>query len=463
MVLDFYQLREQPFGATPDASFLFSGDTHREALASLLYGIREGRGFIALIASPGMGKTTLLFRTLNQIKANAKTVFLFQSIATPVDFLRAFLNDLGIENEPGGLAELQAKLTQVLLEQAGRGEKLVVVIDEAQNLDNSVLELVRMLSNFETSKNKLMQIILSGQPQLASKLASPELLQLRQRLSIIAHLRALSLEDTTLYINHRLQTAGYCFDEPLFTPAALKLITEHSGGIPRNINNLCFNAMSIGCALKKKTIDKDIIREVIADFDLDALTAIVDSPGRAGSPQLELELAKPGRHSWMLRAAAMTAALLVLTATPETESRVIAKAGAMYVRVTPTVESVTNEVPEAAGSKPGQAVSSPDVPTTITSEPPQRPMAAGTLSLHKDRIVVSPGMTFSQLCGEAFGSPCHSKEFDAIRRLNPWLLNANSLDAGRVVSIPQHQDLSKDAFVSDTNRSAPHTKEVLSQ
>ena len=95
MVLDFYQLREQPFGATPDASFLFSSDTHREALASLLYGIREGRGFIALIASPGMGKTTLLFRTLNQIKANTKTVFLFQSIATPVDFLRTFLNDLG--------------------------------------------------------------------------------------------------------------------------------------------------------------------------------------------------------------------------------------------------------------------------------------------------------------------------------------------------------------------------------
>jgi general secretion pathway protein A len=461
MVLDFYQLREQPFGATPDASFLFSSDTHREALASLLYGIREGRGFIALIASPGMGKTTLLFRTLNQIKANTKTVFLFQSIATPVDFLRTFLNDLGIENEPGGLVELQAKLTQVLLEQAGRGEKLVVVIDEAQNLDHSVLELVRMLSNFETSKDKLMQIILSGQPQLASKLASPELLQLRQRLSIIAHLRPLSLEETTLYINHRLQTAGYCSDESLFTPAALKLITEHSGGIPRNINNLCFNAMSIGCALKNKTIDNDIVREVIADFDLDALAAI--SPGRAGSPQLDFELAKPSRHTWMLRAVAMTAALLVLSATPETEGRVIAKAGAMYASATPTAESTVKEVHGAAVSKPSQAVSSPDAPTTITPEPSPRPIAAGTLSLPKDRIVVTPGMTFSRLCGEAFGTPCHNKEFDAIRRLNPWLLNANSLDAGRVVSIPQHRDLSKNDRVSDTNLSAPRTKEVLSQ
>ena len=357
---------------------------------------------------------------------------------------------------------MQAKLTQVLLEQAGRGEKLVVVIDEAQNLDNSVLELVRMLSNFETSKDKLMQIILSGQPQLGSKLASPDLLQLRQRLSIIAHLRPLSLEDTMHYINHRLQIAGYCFDEPLFTPAALKLITEHSGGIPRNINNLCFNAMSIGCALKKKTIDKDIIREVIADFDLDALTAIVDSPGRARSPQLELKLAKPGRHTWMLRAAAMTAALLVLTATPETESRVIAKAGAMYSRV-PPVESAVNVIPGDAASEFGQTVSSPDAPTTITSEPPQRPIAAETLSLPKDRIVVSPGMTFSQLCGEAFGSPCHSKEFDAIRRLNPWLLNADSLDAGRIVSIPQHQDPSRDARVSAPILQAIQAKEALRQ
>lgn len=462
MVLDFYQLREQPFGATPDASFLFSSDTHREALASLLYGIREGRGFIALIASPGMGKTTLLFRTLNQIKASARTVFLFQSIATPVDFLRTFLNDLGIENEPGGLVELQTKLTQVLLEQARRGEQLVVVIDEAQNLDNSVLELIRMLSNFETSKDKLMQIILSGQPQLARKLASPELLQLRQRLSIIAHLKPLSLEDTTRYINHRLQTAGYSFDAPLFTQAALELITEHSGGIPRNINNLCFNAMSIGCALKKKTIDKEMVGEAIADSDLGALTAIVNPAGRALSLQNEVEPVKAGRRTWMLRGAAMTAALLVLSATPETEGRVIAKAGAMYARATPAVESAVKEIRGAEASTPDQAVSSPATPTAITAEPSQRPMTA-EIPASKGNIVVTPGMTFSQLCGEAFGTPCHSKEFDAIRRLNPWLLNANSLDAGRVVSIPQHRDLSKEASVSNTNLSAIQTKEALSQ
>jgi general secretion pathway protein A len=466
MVQDFYNLREQPFGTTPDASFLFSSDTHREALASLLYGIREGCGFIALIASPGMGKTTLLFRTLDQMKSSARTVFLFQAIATPIDFLRTFLNDLGVENEPGGLVELQAKLTQVLLEQAQRGERLVVVIDEAQNLDNSVLELVRMLSNFETSKDKLMQIILSGQPQLASKLASPELLQLRQRISIVAHLKPLSLEETTLYINHRLKIAGYCLDEPLFTAAALKLITEHSNGIPRNINNLCFNAMSIGCALKKRTIDKDIIREVIADFDLGALTAMVDSHGKKDSAIQELELAKPVRRMWMPRAALMTAVLLVLSAKPETEGRVIAKAHAIYAKATPIEESVVNEDQGAIASKPGGGtVSSPEMAAATPTEPsqPGRPIAAETSSSPKDRIVVTPGMTFSQLCAEAFATTCHTKEFDAIRRLNPWLFNANSISAGGVLSIPQHQDLSKDATVSNLSPSAIHAKEVLSQ
>ena len=448
MVQDFYNLREQPFGATPDASFLYSSDTHREALASLLYGIQEGRGFIALIASPGMGKTTLLFRTLDQMKDAARTVFLFQSMATPIDFLRTFLNDLGVEKQPGDLVELQAKLTQVLLEQARRGERLIVVIDEAQNLDVSVLELIRMLSNFETSKAKLMQIILSGQPQLAGKLASAELLQLRQRISIIAHLKPLALNDTTLYIQHRLKVAGYSSDEALFTPAALKLITEHSKGIPRNINNLCFNAMSIGCALKQRTIGEEIIREAITDADLDALTSIVDSPEMTNRPKREFALLRSGRRSLMLRAAVMTSALLVLSATPETEGRVIAQADAVYSRATPATENAAKEVRESAISNPEQAVSFREAPASTSPVPsqPEQVNAAERPTPHGyKKIVVTSGMTFSRLCGEAFEGPCHSKEFDAIRRLNPWLLNANSLEAGQVVSIPPHQDPSNDA------------------
>ena len=269
MVLRYYKLREQPFGVTPDSRYLYASATHREALASMLYAIDSGLGFVALIAQPGMGKTTLAFETLRQLQDKARTVFLFQTIATPTDLVRALLIDLGVTDTQGSLIDLQATLNQILVEQAATGRRLVVVIDEAQNLDDSVLELVRMLSNFETARAKLMQIVLSGQPQLRDKLASPHLLQLRQRISIFAHLQPLSAEETSAYIDHRLRIAGYVADKPLFTSGAVALIAKHSEGIPRNINNICFNALSLGCALQRTPINADVIQEVLADLRLD--------------------------------------------------------------------------------------------------------------------------------------------------------------------------------------------------
>jgi type II secretory pathway predicted ATPase ExeA len=272
MVLDFFNLREQPFGVTPDPRFWFASATHREALASLLYGLEAERGFVALIANPGMGKTTLLFNGLQRINNRVRTVFLFQRITSVKSLLQALLADLGVTEIRGSLIELQRKLNDVCAEQARSGKRLVVVIDEAQNLDEPVLEFVRMLSNFETSSRKLIQVVLAGQFQLAEKMASPSLTQLRQRISIFAYLKPLSEHETASYIDHRLRTAGYSANLPLFAPSALELIAQHSHGIPRNINNLCFNAMSVGFALKRRTIDDDVLREVIADLSLESFT-----------------------------------------------------------------------------------------------------------------------------------------------------------------------------------------------
>ena len=271
MVLSHFKLREQPFGVTPDPRFLYSSSTHREALASLLYGLRCGLGFVALTAQPGMGKTTLLFEVLHKLPEPTKTVFLFQTVTTPAELFRAILVDLGATAIPENLVDMQTRLNEVLVAQSSKGRPLVVVIDEAQNLNHAVFEAVRMLSNFETSRHKLMQIILSGQPQLAEKLALPELLQLRQRISIFAHLAPLSVNDTVEYIHRRLAVAGYEGKDSLFTREALALIARHSRGIPRNINNLCFNALSLACALKRKLIDTDIIREVVADLEIKGL------------------------------------------------------------------------------------------------------------------------------------------------------------------------------------------------
>src|SRR5215467_2099609 len=216
MILDFYQLREQPFGVTADPAYLYLSPTHREALASLLYGIKSSRGFMSLIAEPGMGKTTILFQLLDELKDVAKTAYLSQTLCQPEELLRGLLRYFGIACENDDVVCMQGKLNNFLLEQASQGRRVVVVIDEAQNLSDSALELVRMLSNFETTSNKLIQIILAGQPQLGKKLASPSMLQLRQRMSVIARLQPFNNEQTRLYIAHRLQVAGFDSETRLF-------------------------------------------------------------------------------------------------------------------------------------------------------------------------------------------------------------------------------------------------------
>lgn len=269
MVLDYYKLRQQPFGVTADPGFLYLSPTHREALASLAYGIQSGRGFMSLLAKPGMGKTTILFRLLEQLKDTARTVYLFQTLCRPEELLRGILHDLGIDHDGRDVVRMQAQLNEVLFTEARRGRKVIAVIDEAQNLDDAALELLRMLSNFESHGEKLMQIILAGQLQLGEKLASPQLLQLRQRMSIIARLKPFIGEETRLYIAHRLSIAGYDFKTPLFASQAEAMIAKESEGIPRNINNICFNALSLGWVLKQKTIGKQVIREAVQDLRFD--------------------------------------------------------------------------------------------------------------------------------------------------------------------------------------------------
>jgi len=270
MFLDYYKLKEQPFGVTPDPRFLYLSQTHREALASLYYGIEAGRGFLALIAEPGMGKTTLLFQLMERVRKSACFGFLFQTQCDSREFLRYLLADMGIDSQGHDLVEMHEQLNAALMRLKRAGMRFVLVIDEAQNLDDSVLETVRLLSDFETPTSKLMQIILSGQPQLAAKLARPALAQLRQRIAILSRLEPFSPAETEQYIGYRLGVAGYD-GGPLFTSEATAIIAARSGGIPRNINNLCFNALSLGCALGRKKVDGEIVLEAVRDLDVELL------------------------------------------------------------------------------------------------------------------------------------------------------------------------------------------------
>jgi general secretion pathway protein A len=266
-LLNFFGLTKQPFGVSPDPSFLYLSRTHREALASLVCGIETGLGFLALIAKPGMGKTTLLFSLLEKFRSSARSAFVFQTQCTSREFMQFLISELGYNTAGQDFVRMQEEFNSHLLREARAGKRFLVVIDEAQDLDPSVLETVRLLSNFETPHAKLLQIVLAGQPELADKLAGRDMVQLRQRLSLLNRLEPFCPEETELYIQHRLRISGYS-GKSLLTSESLSMLVEFAQGIPRNINNLCFNAMSLAFASRSKVIDAEITREVIADLDI---------------------------------------------------------------------------------------------------------------------------------------------------------------------------------------------------
>jgi general secretion pathway protein A len=264
--LDHFALNEQPFGVTPDPRFLYLGPKHRQALTALNYGTDLNRGFLTLIAPPGMGKTSLLFQFMEGLRDKARTAFLFQTDGNSRDLMHHLLADLDLDCAGKDLPEMRLILNQFLTREMNAGRSFILVIDEAQNLDEKVLESVRLLSNFETPWMKLMQIVLAGQPQLAERLAKPEMAQLRQRVSFSIRIEPLTREEIAAYVAHRLWVAGYK-SSTLFSVGAQNLLADYSAGIPRNINNICFSAMSLAWALKQKNIDREMMRDVLSDMD----------------------------------------------------------------------------------------------------------------------------------------------------------------------------------------------------
>jgi general secretion pathway protein A len=265
MFLSFYKLREQPFGVTPDPRFLYESEIHRTTLDSLLYGIQSDLGFTALLAEPGMGKTTLLFRILEKFRSTALTAFIFQTQCSSQDLLKYILQELEVETADNDPVALHQQIQQVLAKAARTGRRVILIVDEAQNLDVSVLETVRLLSNFETPQTKLLHTILSGQPQLATRLARPEMAQLQQRIAVTSRLYPLTPDEVALYIDHRLRVAGLTGDSP-FSHSAIETIAAWSGGIPRKINRVCFNALTMGCSLGKIEIGTEVVEKAVTGF-----------------------------------------------------------------------------------------------------------------------------------------------------------------------------------------------------
>ena len=265
MYAAYFGLREPPFSITPDPRYLYMTERHREALAHLLYGVGEGGGFVQLTGEVGTGKTTLCRCLLEQLPPHADVALILNPRMTSRELLAAVCDEFGIAYLAGtsSVKELVDGLYRYLLDAHTRGRRTVLIVDEAQNLPADVLEQIRLLTNLETDSDKLLQIILIGQPELINLLDGENLRQLAQRITARYHLQPFTEEETRAYVRHRLQVAGRT--RGLFTDRAIKRVHRESGGIPRLVNVICDRALLGAYALDRTHVDERTVINAAAE------------------------------------------------------------------------------------------------------------------------------------------------------------------------------------------------------
>jgi general secretion pathway protein A len=279
----FYSLKRNPFEITPDPTFLFPTRRHNEALAALYYGVRRHKGFVVLTGEVGTGKTLLLRCLLQSLKQSedVKYAYVFNGRLSPLEFLQYIAGDLGLPASGKNKSELLLQLASYVVSRGQQKLTTVLVVDEAHHLSTDILEEIRLLTNLETADEKLLQILLVGQPELDEKLDSVELRQLKQRIALRSHLASLDLTETQGYIERRLQLAGSPDASKLFPEETIAAVHRHSRGTPRLINTICENALIAAYAKQAATVTPDIIDAIAIDFRLGVQTRNVEKASAA--------------------------------------------------------------------------------------------------------------------------------------------------------------------------------------
>ncbi len=286
MYCEYFGFAKRPFELTPDPAFLFLGEAHREGLATLVYGVQSGKGFVLITGEVGTGKTTLLHALLGRLDATTACAFIFNPRLEPLDFFHVLFDELGIETPCRTKADYLLALNKFLIRRLEKNEPTLLIVDEAQNLSPELLEEIRLLSNLETPTSKLIQIMLVGQPELKDLLARPELRQLRQRIGLRHHLRPFDEKELGQYVNERLARAGYT-GRGLFKRGALRELYAVTGGTPRLVNAVCDSALLLAYSREQPMLDAALICEVAGEMELVPADA---GGGRAG------DAAKPRRR-----------------------------------------------------------------------------------------------------------------------------------------------------------------------
>ena len=277
MYEDFFGLRESPFSLTPDPKFLWLSETHREGLAALVYGISRKKGFLLLTGEVGTGKTTLLRAALAEIPPDTDTALILNTVGiTPVDLLKLIAAEFGLEGSFESTADYLIALNRMLLERLRIGRDTVLIIDEAQNLDGETLEEIRLLSNLETDTSKLMQIVLTGQPELLKKLEAPALRQLRQRIAVEHHMDVLGPDEIPPYLSHRIDVAGGSYSD-IFLPECEPIFFWFSGGCPRLINLLADRVLLAAYSRELRPIFPDFVERKAKSMGGNKMAGVVEA------------------------------------------------------------------------------------------------------------------------------------------------------------------------------------------
>ncbi|HEY6200450.1 MAG TPA: AAA family ATPase [Candidatus Binatia bacterium] len=474
MYNEYFGFREKPFNVTPDPKFFYTNPIYQEAYASLLYGIRERKGFIVVVGEVGTGKTTLLRRLMREPDENVSFVFFYNTTLSFEELVTFACDELDLPVKGAGRLQKIRALNDFLVAQAAKGGTVVLLVDEAQNLNDDVLENLRLLSNLETATEKLLQIVLVGQTELDAKLNQPQLRQIKQRVAFQCRLDRLKDREIGPFIDYRLRVAGY-EKEKLFSQDAVVAVATYSRGIPRLINIICDNALLIAYATSGRQISAEMIKEVASDLRLlppqpEPLSEPVPQPTPA---QISvLTPAQPvAREKRAEVAAAQTQsaprAKTVLRGTTAASLLVAIAAGLFYygtdlaswlsnkllfafgpvAESTPTAPS---ESKPAASSRAASNGASADMTATagvqhvVAQTAPDGGAAVGEASARQavktsqpnDSVVVAWGTTISRIATEVYGRERLFLAMDILKEANPGVEDLNWILAGQNLSLP---------------------------
>ncbi len=465
MYASHFGLRTEPFSLTPDPSFFYLSPDHAEALAGLKIGLENRRGLMLMIAEVGMGKTTLLYSMLDQLDPQVHTAYLSNTRLSFDDLLRQALADLGQPCASRERIDLLTTLNTFLHERASAGETAALIIDEAQNLDEATFEDLRLLSNYETYTDKLLQIVLVGQPELDTKLARPSLRQVTERVAVRCHINPLTQSESIRYLEHRLRVAGG--STSLFTPAALRLITWKARGIPRRLNILCHSAMLFAYGRGASRVSLREARAAIREKQGRGLVTIAPRRRFVSSPSAGSDL-----HPWRIAAAGAAGVAFALgwgsayiggrsssdtpvaapmihmneasaaptaaeVANPEPIAPKAKTVAAPTTAPTAVPEALSAVEPREAARELREPAIDPE-PVIVADAPAPAPAPAPGSDAFRE-IVVPRGTSLSALTHQYYGNGS-PKILERIRDLNPQIVDVDEIIAGDHLKLPTLAD-----------------------